>query len=76
MSDDLRWHSVAKEGYPPNDKIVLITYDYGKDGKSVESDHRRHDGTWQEWYDNDWEDVVFSEPIIAWMPYPEPYDGE
>ena len=31
-------------------------------------------GKW--WFDLDGQDAEFSDPIIAWMPLPEPYGGE
>ena len=70
------WHSVAKDGYPPESQIVLVTYDDGRDSKCVDAEHRWKDGKWQEFYDNDWEDVFLGGSITAWIPYPAPYEGD
>ena len=47
--------------------------------KAVESFHllaRRMYATYVWWFDLDGQDAEFSDPIIAWMPLPEPYGGE
>lgn len=75
VDPSMRWHSIKVDGLPNDGQVVWVTYCYERDYKEASDSHRWHKGKWQEFVYNDWEDVALQDAIIAWMPYPAPYEG-
>lgn len=42
-------------------------------GKQFIADHP--DGVWQQWHSDGFFEMAYDR-VIAWMPYPEPYEGD
>jgi len=95
------WHSVAKEGFPPDGQTVMVTVQYEggvrqteegftychdltkhvdmryKNGKDFVREHK--DGIWFSWHSDGFYEYWLESDyckIVAWMPYPAPYEGD
>lgn len=100
VDPSMRWHSVLKDGFPPDEEMVLVTIRHKggnevcegfkhcrdltkyvdmryKNGKDFVMKHK--DGAWYSYHSDGfweyWSDGVGYE-IVAWMPYPDPYEGD
>ena len=100
VDPSMRWHSIAKDGLPPDEEIVIVTrlykggvpeiedgFKYVRDvskhvdmrtamGKTFVENHK--DGVWMSWHSDGFWEYEFNEycEVLAWMPYPEPYEGD
>lgn len=71
------WHSVKKDGTPTVPGRYFVTA-VDEDGKRVVYvNYAWCDWSWQIWDEED-EEWYYSDDddVIAWMPFPEPYDGD
>lgn len=100
VAPSMRWHSVLKDGFPPDEEMVLVTIRHKdgnevcegfkhcrdltkyvdmryKNGKDFVMKHKN--GAWYSYHSDGfweyWSDGVGYE-IVAWMPYPAPYEGD
>ena len=74
------WHSVKKEGLPPEGTECIVTVEFFDGTRSVYDSFKWAKGMWRYWSEQyeDWEDMdeEADEQVVAWMPYPALYEGE
>lgn len=74
------WHSVKNDGLPPEGTECIVTVEFFDGTRNVYDSYKWAKGMWRYWSEQyeDWEDMDedADEQVVAWMPYPEPYEGD
>lgn len=73
------WHSVKNDGLPPKDTDCIVTVEFYDGTRNVYDSYKWSGGMWRYWSEQyeEWKDgEEADEHVVAWMPYPEPYEGD